>query len=98
MFLYLGFEASSEELDLHHDIYTGKFKRIKSPEQISNWFDKIIKYNKETNIFDERFLIEKKGQSLTQYNKVKNTVFKIKVGGYNLSLNKNLKFYIEERD
>lgn len=98
IFLNLGFEASEEELSLHYDIYTEKFKEIKSAEQISNWFDKIIEYNKKSEIFDEKKLIDKKGQVLEKYNKVKGRLFKIKIGSYNLCLSKNLKIYLEERN
>lgn len=97
MFTHLGFEASGEELDLHYDIYTEKFKKIGSSKQILNWFDKIIEYNKKMGMFDERTLIAKQEKTIEKYNKVKNRLFKIKIGGYNCCLSKKLRFYTEER-
>jgi len=90
----MGFEPDETELDLHYDIYTEKFKTIKNAQQISDWFDKILNNNK---ILDEKKLIEKKEQVIKNYNKVKNRLFKIKIGGQNLCLSKNLKIYIEKR-
>lgn len=98
IFASLNLDASQEELDLHYEIYTENFKKIKSPEQILNWFDKIIEHNKKLQIFDEKTLINKKERVLNDYNKVKNRLLKIKLGGYNFCLNKRLRFYWEERD
>lgn len=96
MFLKLGFEASQEELDLHYDIYSEKFSQIKSSEKISSWFDKIILHN-TANIFDNDLLILKKEQVLKSCERIKNRLFKIKIGGYNFCINKNLKIHIEQR-
>lgn len=98
MFSKIGLEASQEELNIHYDIYTEKFTHIKSEEQITDWFNKIIEYNKGKKMFDELCLIERREEMLEKYRKVKNRLFKVKVGGYNLCLSKNLKVYIEERD
>ncbi|MDD3437313.1 MAG: glycosyltransferase [Candidatus Gastranaerophilales bacterium] len=93
MFLLLGFEASEEELDLHYDVYTEKFKKIKNSEQISGWFDKIIEYNKKQKIFDENCIIDKKIAVLDKYHRIKNRLFKVKIGQKNLCLSKKLKIY-----
>lgn len=98
MFSKIGFDASKDELDLHYNIYEGKYKKIQSSQQISDWFDKIIEYNKTTKMLDEQGIIDKKNQSLEQYIKIENRLFKIKIGGYNFCISKKLKFYIEERD
>lgn len=98
IFSNVGFEASEEDLQLHHNIYLQKFKTVKFPEEISSWFDKIIEHNKKKNFFDEQTLISQKEQALIQYKKIKNRLFKIKIGEYNWCLSKSLKFYIEERD
>ena len=98
MFLRIGMDTTQEELDLHYDLNTEKFAYIKTDEQISNWFDKIIKYNKEANCFDEKCIIKKKEQLLEKYKKVKNRLFRIKIGDYNLCLSKKLRIYIEVRD
>ena len=67
-------------------------------QQISDWFDKIIEKNQAHKIFDEEKLIEKKEQAIKNYNKIKNRLFKIKIGNCNLCLSKNLKIYVEKRD
>lgn len=98
MFIHLGFEPSKEELELHYDISSEKFKRISSAEQILSWFDKIIEFNTKSQLFDPQLLMNKKEQILFQYNKFNNRLFKIKIGGYNFCLSKNLKPYIDRRD
>lgn len=98
IFSHLELEASQEELTLHYDIHMGNFKRVKNPQEISNWFDKIIEHNKKSNIFDEPSLIAKKEVTLNLYQKVKNRLLKIKIGRCNFCLDKNLKVYWEERD
>ncbi|MFA7658014.1 MAG: glycosyltransferase family A protein [Candidatus Gastranaerophilaceae bacterium] len=98
MFLHIGLKTTKEDLDLHYNIYTENFKKIKNPQKISDWFDKIIEHNKKLKMFDEKNLICKKEQKLSIYKKVKNRLFKIKIGGHNLCLSKCLKIYIEERD
>ena len=98
MFANMNLDASEEELDLHYDIYTEKFKKIKNVQQLSNWFDKIIISNKNLPMFDEENLIEKKEQIIYNYKKVKNRLFKVKIGDYNFCIDKKLKFYIENRD
>lgn len=98
IFIDMGFEPSEAELDLHHDIYTEKFKQIKDVRQISDWFDKILEHNQKLKIFDEKKLVERKERAVENYNKIKNRLFKIKIGGKNLCLSKKLKIYIEDRD
>jgi glycosyltransferase involved in cell wall biosynthesis len=98
LFSKMPLNASQEELDLHYDIYCEKFKTIKNVQQISSWFDKIIEHNKELKVFDEEKLIKKKEQIIEHYNKVKNRLFKTKIGNYNLCMSKTLKFSLEVRD
>lgn len=97
IFAKLSFEATEEELNLHCNIYNENFNQT-TTEQISDWFEKIINYNKTSNVFDEELLILKKTQVLDRLKTLKNRLFKIKIGGYNLCLSKNLKLYIEKRD
>lgn len=98
IFLNIGLDASQEELNLHYDIYTQKYQHINNAQQISDWFDKIIESNKKLNVFNEKKLFEKKEQTIKNYAKIKNRLFKIKIGNYNLCLNKKLKLYLEERN
>jgi len=98
MFLKLGLDASQKELDLHYEIYTGKFKNVKFSEEIAGWFDKIIEANKKNTVFDEGGLINMKNHTIEQSIKVKNRLLKIKIGGYNFCISKKLKISIEERD
>ena len=93
---HIGLDASQEQLDLHYNIYTGNFEQISSPDVISDWFDKIIEHN--NGLLDEETLEENKKQTLDKYNKIKNRLFKIKIGANNLCLGKNLRLYIEQRD
>lgn len=97
MFSQLGLEATDEELDLHYNIYSEKFKGVKSAKQISDWFDKIIEHNRKKKIFDEKLLENKKNQVLEKYNKVSSRFFKLKIGQKNLCLDKNFKMYLEQR-
>lgn len=97
IFANLGFEPSQQELDLHYDIYTEKFKNIINSQLIEGWFDKIITANKISKIFDEEKLIKKKEQVLKLYKKVKSRLFKVKIGNNNFCMSKNLSFYIEKR-
>jgi len=94
----LGLNVSPEELDLHYDINCEKFKTIKNVQQLSNWFDKIIENNKKTQMFDEKKLREKKEQVINKYNKVKNRLFKIKIGKNNFCIYKPFVFSLEARD
>lgn len=97
MFSKLGLNPSEEEINLHFNLSMENFSQIEDKEKISDWFDKIIKHNKSKNIFDEKKLIEKRDEIIIEYQKIKNRLFKLKIGGYNLCLGKNLKPYIEER-
>ncbi len=97
IFVKLGFEATDEELTLHHNIYSENFAQT-TPEQIADWFDKIIANNQVSQIFDEEQLIEKKNEVIQNYNKIKNRLFKVKIGNCNLCISKNLCFYIEKRN
>lgn len=97
MFLNIGLNASQEELDLHYDIYTERFKKIKTTQQIYDWFNKVIECNKTKKIFDEESLIDKKYQILSNYNKTKDRFFKIKICDYNLCFSKKMCIYWEER-
>lgn len=96
--LNIGVDASQNELNLHYDIYCEKYDYIKSSEQVSNWFQKIIKANKKVRIFEEKMLFKKQNEVLVSYEKIKNRLFKIKISNYNLCVNKKLKIYIEKRD
>lgn len=98
IFLNLGFDASTEELDLHYNIYSKKYKIIKTKEIISGWFDKIIEHNRGKNVLSEDNLITKKELVLQEYDKYINRALKIKIGEFNLCMSKNFKFYIEKRD
>ena len=98
MFLMIGFDASREELDFHYNLYSENFHKLKSPEIISDWFDKIIHYNRESKMFDEQGLIDTKNQYLEQYEKIKNRLLKVKISGYNFCVSRKLKIYVEERD
>ncbi len=96
-FLKFGMETTEEEIDLHYNIYSQKYDSV-SVEQIENWFLKIIEYNKNSQIFNEQKLIDFKNEKINQFNKIKNRLFKIKIGQNNLCLSKNLTIYIEKRD
>lgn len=93
----MGIDATNEDLDLHHIIYSENFEAIPE-DKIQNWFNKIIEANKTSQIFDEEKLIAKKEQMLDKIKKFKNRLLKIKIGQYNFCLNKNLLPYIEKRD
>lgn len=97
IFAKLGFEATKEEIDLHYNIESENFNQL-TTKQISDWFDKIITSNQAHKIFDEEKLIERKKQTIDKYNKIKNRLFKIKIGNQNLCLNTNLRIYLEERN
>lgn len=96
IFAKLGFEATEKELELHHNIYSENLSET-TPEQISDWFNKIIEKNQAQKIFDEEKLIEKKNEIIKNYNKVKNRLFKIKIGNYNFCINKDFTPYLEQR-
>lgn len=96
IFTKLGFDATTEELELHYNINDENFKQ-KVPEQISDWFDKIIQYNRNVNIFDETLLLDKKNQILNRMKKLQERLFKIKIGNKNLCLSKKLQISFEER-
>lgn len=94
----IGLEATQEELDLHYNIYCRNFDGLNVEEKISDWFDKIIKHNETSNIFDKENLVNKKNQIINKYKRNKNRLFKIKIGGYNLCLSNRLRVYLEERE
>lgn len=98
MFSKIGLEASNQELNLHYDIYSETFKHIKTAEEITKWFNKIIEHNKELAMFSEESLINKRDYVLEKYKKVKQRLFKVKIGNKNYCISKFLRFYIEERD
>lgn len=97
IFAKLGFEATREELDLHYNIYSENFNQTTS-KQILDWFDKIIAKNQAQKIFDEEKLIEKKNEVIKNYNKIKNRLFKLKIGNHNFCISKKLCFYVEKRN
>lgn len=97
IFAKLDLEATKQELDLHYNIYAQNFNQA-TLEQISNWFDKIIANNQACQIFDEEKLIEKKNEVIKNYNKIKNRLFKLKIGNHNFCISKKLCFYIEKRN
>lgn len=98
MFSKLGLDATEDEINLHYNISLNNFSQIENPETILDWFDKIIEQNKSKNIFDEKSLIKKRDELVENYKKIKNRLFKVKIGGYNLCLSKNFTIYLEERD
>lgn len=88
---------SEQEIDLHYNIGAENFKLIESSDKISNWFDKVIEQNKNLMIFDEKLLFEKKNQALSEYEKIKNRLFKIKLGKHNFCISKQFKLSWEKR-
>lgn len=96
IFLKIGLNPSEEELDLHHKIYEENFSDVKE-ERILLWFEKIINANKEKNVFKEEKLINLKNQTLEKNKKIKNRLFKMKIGNYNLCLSKKLIISSEKR-
>lgn len=97
IFSKLGFEATQKELDLHYDIYRENFENH-SFQEVSEWFDKIVQHNKKTQIFDENKLIDKKNQKIEKLVKIKNCIFKLKIGRKNLCIYKPFKLVLEKRD
>lgn len=97
IFSKLQMEISEEELLLHHKIYEQDFSDV-TVEEISQHFDKIIEKNKLINIFNEEKLNNKKNEIIKQAEKIKNRLFKIKLGNKNFCLGKNLKIYFEDRN
>lgn len=95
--LNIGIDATQEELDLHHLIYSEKLSEERQG-QINDWFDKIIEHNKSTKTFDEKKLVQKKEQILSQCKKTGNQLFRIKIGNNNLCVNKDFKIKIESRN
>lgn len=97
IFLKLGLNASEEEINLHYNMYIGNFKKIDSEEDISNWFDKIIEYNRNHNLFNENILKYKKEQTIKSFINYQNRFFKIKLFEFNLCLYKPFKITLEKR-
>lgn len=97
IFSNLKIGISQAELDLHFKLNEQDFSGI-TIDEISNWFDKIIEYNKNSMIFDEQKIIDKKLGIIEQAKKNNNRLFKVKVGNSNLCLSKNLQIYLEKRD
>lgn len=98
MFKKMELSFSTEEIDLHYNIYSENFSSINDLKIIEDWFDKIITQNKNKKIFNEEKLLLKKEFYIKKFKKIKNRLLKIKVGKKNFCLSKNLYFYIEERD
>lgn len=96
LFSLFGIEASPSEINLHYLITYEDFENC-TAEQVSVWFDKIIKQNKNKNIFDEQKLIERKNQTLEKINKAKNRLFKIKISNYNFCIYRPFKISLEKR-
>jgi len=94
---HIGISATESELDLHYALYTGDFAAYDS-DRISGWFDKIIEHNKSAKIFDEPKLIIKKNRIIEQHKRIKNRLFKIKIGNKNLCLSKTMQIYLESRN
>ena len=94
----IGIEATPAQLELHHNIYTGNFSGIESSEKISKWFDKIIEHNKPALNFNEDKLLEKKIQTIRDFNTHKNRIFKLKIGNYNLCADKLFNISFIKRD
>jgi len=94
----LGIQASQAQLELHHNIYAGNFSEIKSAEKVSEWFDKIIEHNKPALNFNEDKLLEKKIQTIRDFNTHKNRIFKLKIGNYNLCADKLFNISFIKRD
>lgn len=73
IFMNFGLEVSQEEVNLHYNIYQGKYGCITSENEILNWFNKIIEKNAESNIFNESSLLKMKEDALCSYNCYKET-------------------------
>lgn len=95
--LKIGIEATKEEIDLHRDIYLQNFEK-KDSKEISAWFDNIILHNKNFSLFDESKLVELKQMTLQKAYKIKNRLFKLKIGKNNLCVSKNFEIYLEARE
>lgn len=93
----LGVNANEKEIELHFAINNENFKAIQT-EEIINWFNKIIDANKNKKIFNEQKLIELKATTIEKTNKTKNILFKIKIGNYNICLDRNFKIIFEVRN
>lgn len=93
----LGIDTNSEEIEIHFSINNEIFKTIEV-EKIISWFNKIIDANKNKKIFEEQKLIDLKIATVEKINKIKNIMFKIKIGNYNLCFNKNFQITIKERN
>lgn len=96
IFLNLGFEATQEEIDLHYNLERENYGEI-TPEQIENWFNKIIDANKTKSIFSEEKLQEEKAQILENFEKLQKRLFKIKIFGYNFCVYKPFQITFEQR-
>ncbi len=97
IFSNLNLNFSQTEIDLHYNIECSNFNAIKSPEEISNWIDKIIEHNKNLQIFDKQTLIDKKNHILEDFYKFKNRVFKLKIAEYNFCIYKPFQITFERR-
>lgn len=92
----MGLQHTQDELDLHYNIENQRFDST-TIEEIKNWFDKIIDTNKTSKTFNEQKLVAKKGSVIKTFENLKNRLFRLKIGQYNLCINKPFRIYIEER-
>ena len=96
MLAKIGIEATDDEINLHYKIYRKNLLEF-DKDEIETWLNKIINANKTAKLFDEQRLIAKKDSILEEYDKLKNRLFKIKIGKMNFCLSKQFKIYIERR-
>jgi glycosyltransferase involved in cell wall biosynthesis len=94
----LGMNPSEGELELHYNIEVKNFAKVENEQVIIDWFNKIIAQNRLKPTFNEELLEKEKTKIIENYNKRKKNIFRIKIGNYNLVINKNLKVSLQKRD
>lgn len=80
MFEKLNWLVSDEEVELHYAIESNRYKEGTKLEEIAAWFDKIIEENKKSRFFDEDILLNKKVQSIQNFQNATQVIFKLKLG------------------
>lgn len=96
IFGYLNMPFSLSELDLHYNIYE---RNIPASDimLVSDWFDKIIEYNKTVQLFNGEKLIEFKNKTIEDIRRMNDRIFRIKIGNSNFCIYKPFVFAIEKR-
>lgn len=92
----IGITPTDKELEIHHKIDIENFNEL-NPEEIINWYDKIIVANRLKNLFNQEKLTNKKLETLKKLENNNERLLKIKIGEHNLCLSKKLKIYLEKR-